>query len=138
MSFDWKKWLEFGTKVSVLWYVVLALLTYFNLVNVGAIFGGLGASIMGVLIFTLVNGVLWVAVGYIYEEMLESAFGKTPFWITAGVLVSVATFLVAALLGVNVQAAAISALYVPIIAGAFIFAYATPYVFEQVDWDVAL
>jgi hypothetical protein len=148
MDFDWKKWFEFGVKASLIWDTLLAVIIVsfmgFLMATFGFLFGtslapvfaGLVAfGIIGLGVAILVNAVLWILVGYLYEMEWADMFKKLPIWAQLSVINVIAAYVVSLATGGSATLVLI-ALIIPLLVVGVLGAVITNYLFEFFDWDM--
>lgn len=146
--FEWKRWFEFGVKASSIWMIALGLVLALWMASLmqsfGAIFGislapifaGLAAfGIVGLGVAILVNGVLWIPMGYIYEMDWLDFFKKLPVYAQLTITNTIAAYLVSLITG-GTATLVLAALIIPLLVVALAVAAITLYIFEFFDWDV--
>lgn len=151
---EWKKWFEFGVKAAVIWLGIVAIMLLFIAgavvstistvfsVNLSALFAVmLGIGVVGFLVAVLINGVLWIPIGFIYELDWLHGFRKTPKWFQIGLIDLIAAYVLSFIGGVlsgGTTAIVALVLIIPLAIAALVAAVATTYLFDSLDWDMPM
>lgn len=146
----WKKWFKFGVGMSLIWNTALALVIVSFMATLAAIFGAIfnvslapifagvvAFGILGLGVVILVNAVLWVLVGRIYDSDLAGMFRKLPIVVQLTAVNTFAAYAISLITG-GTATLVLLALLIPLLIIAIIVAVLTVWTLDYFDWEIPL